>query len=160
MFDGFIKIQGIFGESTDKKYSGWIEILNYDFDVRQKVSSTASSVGGASTERVDFSVFSFAKQVDKASPLLALSCAAGTHIDTIFVDLCRSGGNKVRFMQYKFSNCMISSFTTSAEGGFPTDDVSFLYGKIEWSYSQQKRSSGWTAGNVATGWSLENNCKI
>jgi type VI secretion system secreted protein Hcp len=157
--DAFIRIDGIEGESTDDRYTGWIEISNYDFDVSQTVSQTASSVGGASAERADFSEFCFTKLLDKASPKISLACAGGTHIDNVVVELCRAGGDKVRFMQYKFTNCMISSFSTSAYGGFPEDEVDVVYGKVEWCYTQQKRAGGRAAGNVAAGWSLEKNCK-
>jgi type VI secretion system secreted protein Hcp len=158
-YDAFLKIHGIEGESTDSRHPGWIEILNYDLDIRQTVSRTAGSAGGAGAVRADFSVFGFTKLLDKASPKLALACAAGTHIDTITLELCRAGGDKVRFMQYTFSNCMLSCFATSADSGFPEDDVAFNYGKIQWCYTQQKRAGGWAAGNVAAAWSLEKNCR-
>ncbi len=160
MFDGFIRLDGIPGESSDDKHADWIEMIDYDLDISQTVSRTASSVGGASAERADFSEFCFTKLLDSASPKLALACADGTHIDTIEVELCRSGGDKVRFMQYRFTNCMISSFTTSADGDFPEDDVAFIYGKVEWRYTQQKRAGGGATGNLASGWSLERNCKV
>jgi type VI secretion system secreted protein Hcp len=156
-YDAFIKIQGIEGESTDAHHAGWIEIRNYDLNVSQKVSQTASSAGGGGAERADFSEFGFTKLLDKASPQLALACATGTHIKAIVVELCRAGGDKVRFMQYTFTNCMISSFNTSADGDFAEDDVGFVYGKVEWCYTRQKRAGGWAAGNVATAWSLEKN---
>jgi type VI secretion system secreted protein Hcp len=159
MFDGFMRIEGISGESSDEKHAGWIEIMDFDLDVSQTVNRLPSSLGGAGAECADFSEFCFTKLLDKASPKLALACAAGTHIDTIIVELCRSGGDKVRFMQYKFTNCMINSLITSADGDFPEDEVSFVYGKVEWCYTQQKRAGGWTSGNVAAGWSLEKNCK-
>jgi type VI secretion system secreted protein Hcp len=159
MFDGFIQIQGIEGESTDDKHPGWIEAIDFDLDIGQMVSRTASSAGGATAERADFSVFSFAKYLDKASPLLALACAAGTHIDKIVVELCRAGGEKVPFMRYEFANCMICSVSTSSDNGFPVDNVSFNYGAIKWAYTQQKRSGGYAAGQVAAGWSLEKNCR-
>jgi type VI secretion system secreted protein Hcp len=54
MFDGFVRIEGISGESTDDKHAGWIEITDFDLDVSQKVSRTASSAGGAGAERADF----------------------------------------------------------------------------------------------------------
>jgi type VI secretion system secreted protein Hcp len=158
-YNVFFKLDGIEGESTDQQHPGWIEILNYDLDVSQTVSRTASSAGGAAAERADFSVSGFTKRLDKASPMLALACAAGTHIDTITVDLCRAGGDKFRFMQCTFTNCIISSFNTSADGEFPEDDVAFNFNKIQWCYTQQNRAGGWAAGNVATGWSLEKNCR-
>ncbi len=158
-YDVFIKIQDIDGESMDARHVGWIEILSCDLNLRQKVSRTAGSVGGATAERADFAHFGFTKLLDKASPGLALACAAGTHIDTIVVEFCRAGGDNARFMQYTFTNCMISAFNTSGDGGFPEDDVSFAYGRVQWCYTQQNRAGGWSAGNVAGAWSLEKNCR-
>jgi type VI secretion system secreted protein Hcp len=66
------------------------------FFVAQKVSDTASSAGGASAERSDVSDFTITKLLDKSSPLLALACAEGRHIDTIAIELCRAG--KVNYM--------------------------------------------------------------
>lgn len=158
-YDAFIHIPDLDGESTDERHRGWIEMTQFEFNVQQKVSQTASSAGGATAERVDFSEFGFSKLMDKTSPLLALACAAGTHFGTIVVELCRAGGDKIPFMKYTFTNCIISAFNTSAEGDFPEDDVSFVYGKVEWCYTRQQRAGGWAAGNVAGAWSLEKNCR-
>ncbi len=159
-FDAFIKIDGVEGESTDDKHSGWIEALNYTTGVSQTVSATASSAGGASSERADFQDFTFSKQLDTASPKLALACADGSHIDKIIVELCRAGKEKVKFMEYKLTNCIVRNVATSGGGDFPSEEVSINYGKIEWSYAQQKRQGGGAAGNVAAGWDLEKNCKV
>lgn len=159
-FDAFIKIDGIEGESTDDKHAGWIEAISYDTGVSQRSSTTASSVGGASAERADFQDFSFTKQLDKASPKLALACADGTHIATILVEICRAGTDKIKFMEYKLTDCIVSGVSTSGGGEFPAESVSINYGKIEWAYSQQKRQGGGAAGNVAAGWDLEKNCKV
>lgn len=63
MFDAFIKIDGVEGESTDDKHSGWIEVIRYGMGVKQTVSTTASSAGGATAERVDFDSFAFSNMV-------------------------------------------------------------------------------------------------
>ncbi len=160
-FDAFIKIDGIEGESTDDKHSGWIEATNYNLGLSQAVSSTASSSGGASAERASFQDFSFTKDVDKASPLLALACADGTHINTITVELCRAGTDKVKFMEYKLTNCIISSVSNSGGGGdFPKESLTVNFGKINWAYTVQKREGGGASGNVASGWDLQKNCKM
>lgn len=159
-FDAFIKIDGIEGESTDEKHSGWIEAISYNCGVNQNASATASSAGGGSSERADFDKFTFAKQLDKASPKLAIACAAGTHLDSIVVEICRAGDDKVKYMEYKMTNCIISSVKTAGGGDFPSENVSIDFGKIEWSYSVQKRQGGGAAGNVAGGWDLQKNCKV
>jgi type VI secretion system secreted protein Hcp len=164
-FDTFIKIDGIEGESSDDKHAGWIEVTSFNTGLSQITSATASSVGGASAERADFHDFSFTKQLDKASPKLALACADGTHIDSIIVEICRAGTEKVKFMEYKMTNCIISGVSTSGGGkdsssDFPTENVNINYGKIEWAYTVQKRQGGGASGNVAGGWDLQKNCKV
>jgi type VI secretion system secreted protein Hcp len=159
-FDSFIKIDGIEGESTDDKHAGWIEMISFNPGLNQKTSATASSAGGGSSERADFQDFSFTKQLDKASPKLALACADGTHVDSIIVEICRAGTEKVKFMEYKMTNCIISGVDTTGGGDFPSENVSINYGKIEWSYTVQKRQGGGASGNVAGGWDLQKNCKV
>lgn len=160
-FDAFIKIAGIDGESSDDKHQGWIEISTFNSGLTQAVSSTASSSGGASAERANFHDFSFTKQLDIASPALALACADGTHIDEIVIELCRAGTEKVKFMEYKLTNCLVSGVTVQGAGAgeLPTESVSIDFGKISWAYTQQKRAGGGAAGNMATGWDLQKNCK-
>lgn len=159
-FDAFIKINGIEGESADAKHSGWIEVMSCDVKVSQNISDTASSAGGASTERTDLFDFGFVKQLDRASPKLALACADGTHINSIVIEFCRAGTEKIKFMEYKLTNCIISEVAMVAQGDFPAEKVKINYGKIEWSYTQQRRAGGGSSGNVATGWDKQKNCKI
>lgn len=166
-FDTFIKIDGIEGESTDDKHSGWIEVTSFNSGVSQRTSATASSSGGGSAERADFHDFSFTKQLDKATPKLALACADGSHIDSIIVEVCRAGTEKVKYMEIKMTNCIISGASISGGGkeksketDFPVENVSINFGKIEWAYTVQKRQGGGAAGNVAGGWDLQKNCKV
>jgi type VI secretion system secreted protein Hcp len=160
-FDAFIKIDGIEGESTDDKHPGWIEIQSFGSGHSQTVSKTASSVGGASAERADFHDFYFEKLLDKATPKLALASADGTHIDKITVELCRAGTDKLKYMEFIMTNCIISEYLVTGDGedSFPLETIGVNYGKIQWAYTQQKRSGGVAAGNIATGWDLQRNCK-
>jgi type VI secretion system secreted protein Hcp len=162
-FDAFLKIDGIPGESTDDKHKDWIEVLSYGLGIQQPASATASSSGGATAERANFQDFSITKALDKASPKLAQTCSDGTHIKQITLELCRAGGDKVKYMEYKLTNCILSSYhdggsSTGAEN-LPTETVAFNYGKIEWTYTQQKRADGSGGGQVAGGWDIEQNKK-
>ncbi len=160
MLDAFIRIDNIDGESTDDQHTGWIEVINYGLGVRQSVSSTASSAGGATVERTDFKSFHFTRPLDKASPKLALACAAGTHIDEILVELCRAGGEKIKYMTYTMRDCIINRVSTIGGGGFPMESVYVHYGQIQWAYTQQNRSGGGALGQVAAGWNLKKNCRL
>ena len=160
-FDAFLKIDGVPGESTDDKHKDWIEVLSYSTGVSQRSSGSASTAGGASAERADFQDFSIVKALDKASPKIALACAKGTHIKEVKLELCRAGGDKVKYMEYKLSNCIVSSYRPggSGHGGetLPLEEVSFNYGKVEWTYTQQKREDGSGGGQVAANWDLQAN---
>lgn len=158
MIDAYMKIDGIDGESTDEKHSGWIEVLGFDFCIAQKVSRTASTEGGASSERADFSEFTITKMLDKSSPLLAQACAEGRHIKSIVFELWRAG--KVKYMAYQLTNCMISAVSTYADGGFPEEKIAIDVGRFEIAYTQQDRSTGLSLGQVACGWDRTMNCRV
>jgi type VI secretion system secreted protein Hcp len=160
-FDAFLKIDGIPGESTDDKHKDWIEVLSYSCGVSQPASATASGSGGAGHQRADFQDFQIVKGLSKASPKIALACANGTPAATVTMELCRAGGEKLKYMEYKLTNAIISSVSEGGGGGGEvTESVSFSYGKIEWTYTQQKRADGSGGGQVAAGWDLEGNKKV
>ena len=160
-FDAFLRIDGINGESTDSTHRGGIELLDYELGVGQRASSPPGTAGGAAAERADFSELSFSKWADTSSPLLAVACASGMHIDRVTVELCRAGAGKVRFMEYEMKDCLISSFTTNGgEDDYPTDNVSIHYGSIIWRYTRQLPKGGLPSGCTAGGWNLRKNCKM
>jgi len=158
MIDAYLKIDGIQGESTDEKHAGWIEVLDYDFSIAQKVSRTASSAGGAGAERADFSEFTITKLLDKSSPLLAMACAEGRHIDSAVIELWRAG--KVKYMAYHFTDCLISAVSTHGDGGFPEEEIALNVGRFELIYTQQSRSGGQALGLVTAGWDRVRNCRV
>jgi len=163
--DAFLKIDGIPGESSDDREKNTIEILSFSSGVSQATTISKSSHGGGSSGRADFDDFHIVKALDKSSPKLALACADGTHIKEVVLSLYRSGGDKLKYMEYKLQNCIISSYQPSGSSGahdesIPLESISFNYGKIQWTYTQQKRGDGSGGGNVSAGWDLEQNKKI
>lgn len=163
-FDAFLKIEGIPGESTDDRHKDWIEVVSYNFSVTQRPSGSASSSGGASAERASFSDFCVVKALDKASPKLFEACATGRHIPSVTLELCRAGGDKLKYMEYKLTNVIISmnrpGGRSQSEESLPLEEISFNYGKIELAYTQQSRADGSGGGQVAAGWNLETNKKV
>lgn len=159
-FDTFLKIDAIPGESTDDKHKDWMEISSFSWGASQPASATASSAGGATAERANFEDVAVTKTYDKASPKLALACADGTHIKEITIEVCRAGGDKLKYMEFKLSNCIVSAISVHGSEGEPTESIRFNYGKIEWTYTKQKRSDGSGGGNVAAGWDRQANKKI
>ena len=60
-------------------------------------------------------------------------------------------------MVVKMEQVVISHVAPSGGGDFPIESVSFNYGTIKWTYTQQKRTDGSPGGNTAGGWSLVEN---
>ncbi len=160
-FDCFLKIEGVPGESSDDMHGDWIELLSFSHGVSQTSSGAASSGGGRSAERCDHSDFSVVKSLDKATPKLALACCDGTHIKEVKVELCRAGGDKQKYMEYLMTDVIVSSARPggSAGGGeaLPLEEVSFNYGKIEWTYTETDHKTGKPKGDVKANWDLTTN---
>jgi type VI secretion system secreted protein Hcp len=170
LVEGYMQIDGIPGESLDDKHKDWIEVLELGHEMVQPVSSTKSSVGGASTGRTQHGDFVFTKLVDKASPKLAEAVSNGKHLSKATLQMTRAGGSQVVFYEIKLEQVMISKVqlqhhnngssngtstsNSSAEPGFPTETVHLNYGKITWTYTQQKRSDGTGGGNVTANYDL------
>ncbi len=159
MFDAYLMIEGVPGESTATGFEGQIEILSYSHGITQSASMSASTAGGATTGRCNHSDFQISKELDKASAIIAQKCSDGSHIPSITLTLTRSGGGeKVPYMEYKLTKCIISSASIGgSQGAFPNESVTFNYGKIEWTYTQQKRDDGTGGGKTTGSWNLQTN---
>ena len=160
-FDAFVKISTIPGESTDDKHKDWIEILSFSCGVSQPSGGARSTGGAASSERANHQDMSITKILDKASPKLALACCKGEHISEVKLELCRATGDKQKYMEYKMSDVIISSYRPggSAQGGegLPLEEVSFNYGKIEWTYTETDHKTGKPKGDIKGNWDLTAN---
>jgi type VI secretion system secreted protein Hcp len=161
-FDAFLKISTLPGESTDEKHKDWIEVISYSHGVSQQATaSTRSGVGSGGSGRTDHQDFSITKTLDKASPKLALACCKGEHIPEETVNLCRPTGDKQVYMVYKLTDVIVSSAqvggSTKSDEARPSEQVSFNYGKIEWTYTATDHKTGKSAGDTKTNWSLTEN---
>jgi len=161
MFDCFIQIADVPGESHDHKHKDWIEVLSYGFGLHQSSSGSRSSGGAISAERVDFQDFTFTHSLDKASPKLALFCANGKHIPKIAVELCRNTENKELYMKYELEDAIITSVRSGGSARssetIPIEEVSFAFGKLTETYTETDHKTGKPKGNISFNWSLVEN---
>lgn len=163
-FDAYMKIDGIPGESTDDKHKDWIELVGFGHGLRQPASATASTAGGATAQRVNHEDFRIAKLLDKATPKINEACCTGKHLKDVVIEICRAGGDKLKYMEIRLEQVIVSAVKTasttpgvSKDDDFPCEEVTFNYGRIKWTYTQQKRSDGSGGGNVSAGWDLTTN---
>lgn len=159
MFDAYLKIEGVPGECSAAGFEGQIEVQSFSHGVSQSASLSASTAGGATMGRCTHQDFTITKMLDKATPLLAQKCSDGSHIPTVTLTLTRAGGgDRVPYMEYKLTRCIVSSVSIGGgTGSFPTEAVTFNYGKIEWTYTQQNPEKGTGGGKTTAIWNLQTN---
>ncbi|AVB17723.1 Hcp1 family type VI secretion system effector [Pseudomonas savastanoi pv. retacarpa] len=155
-FDAYLKIEGIPGEALDAQFKDWIEMEDFDVGASQSASATATSAGGATGGRARMSDLFFRKTVDKSTPKLHEACCSGKHFKEVTIAVNRAGTDKFKYLEIKLEEVIISSVSLNGngnvEGGFPTETVRLNYGRMQMTYTQQKRADGQSGGQVVGGW--------
>ena len=158
--DLFLKIDGIAGESTDARHTGEIEVLAFSWAEHQSVPSGGGG-GGSGVGKVQIGELHVVMRASKASPLLMLACAQGTHVKTAVLSSRRHGNaGQKDFLAIKLTVVSVTSYrigaTESGEDDLPTDQVSLAFGKIEFGYSPQKPDGSLAPAITAT-WDVKKN---
>jgi type VI secretion system secreted protein Hcp len=159
VIDAFLKVDGIAGESTDEKHVAEIEIVSFRHGVMQGPGSDPSTSGNLSAGRCEHHDFSVVKTMDIASAPLYAACCSGKHIPTITLSVHRAGGSKVKYFEVKLTDVLVSSINYMAAGNsgeLPNEEITFKYGRIDWTYTKTKLD-GSAAGNTVAFWDLKTN---
>jgi len=156
--DYFLKIDGVDSESTDSKHKNEIDVESFSWGATQTGASSARGAG-AGAGKVSMQDFHFVMKVNKASPILMLSCATGKHIKAATLTCRKAGGDQQEYMKVVMSDLLVSSYQTGGAGEIPTDQISLNFGKIEFEYKPQK-ADGTLDSPVKTGWDLKTNQKV
>ena len=156
----FLKIDGVQGESTDISHKDEIGVLSWSWGVSHPSGAGTGSGGGAG--KAAFQDFQFVTRVSKASPVLFLSCATGTHHkDATLSGVRTSAGSKsADFLKYKLSDVTLTSVQQSgSEDGVPVEQFSLNYSKIEVSYVPQS-ATGKVGAPIQAGFDVKANKKL
>lgn len=151
MFNTYLQIEPIKGESTDDKHKNWIEVLSFSHGLAQHGSGAISGGATRVAGKVDVQEFQITKRLDLSSPYLNKNCCLGKHLDKATIEICKSTGvNKEVFMKYTFENVLITSVNIGGGQGqeFPMESVSFSFGKIKWEYNHLDNKSGAKVANM------------
>ena len=122
---GFIKFDGIEGESMDKDYKGWSDLLSLveSSEVNKDSSSTRNQYETSQEVIV-------LKEIDKASPKLTESIVIGKAFPTVLINLCVEEKDNCS-LAYELINVRITSYSvTGSENNIPVEEISLNYEKI------------------------------
>ena len=127
---GYIKFDGIDGESVDKDHKDWINLLSFSDDSKIREDSVSTRY------QYDVSDIIVVKELDKSSPKLAESIAMGKVFPKVEIHL---DSGKETYYVYKLTNVMITSYTISGTNNeIPTEEFSLNYEKITISESSKE----------------------
>jgi type VI secretion system secreted protein Hcp len=159
--DYLLEIDGIKGESSDKKHKDTIEIESFSWGATN--TGSHSSGGGGGAGKVQFQDFHFTKHIDKSSPILFKRAATGEHIKKATLFVRKAGGEaQGDYLVITLSDVLVSSYQTKPDKdspSVPTDQVSLNFAKIEYSV-RPTLSDGKLGAPAAAGWDLKKNVKL
>lgn len=160
----FLKLEGIEGESLDKKHAKEIDVLAWSWGATKPASITSS---GITSGRLAFSDLHITKKVDKATPQLMLNCSLGKPIPTALLTCRRpSGSGAIEFYKLQASKVSVTSLSEGASTGSDvlTENVGFAFESITIDYFLIERTGTndyfyeWNlTENVGTGGVRSNN---
>ncbi len=150
----FLNVDGIPGESLDTKHDEWIDVISFSHGISLPTSTLTTRTTGGSTHEV----FTVVKELDKASPKLALACCNGSHITEIIIEVCRADTSD-KYMRYTLTDVIVVSISqnvsSQGEDARPIEEISLRYGRIDWSYTEIDPVTSAAKGNVEAYWDLE-----
>ena len=159
-FDGFLKIDGIKGESKDGKHKDEIDVLSFSYGVTQ--STSVATGGGLTAGKSTLNAFSFNQTYHKGSVPLFVYCATGKHIDKItFIARKSAGDVQLDYLKVDFEHCLVTSVQTmgGTENEIPGETVEVTYSKVTFLYKEQNEK-GAVASEVPGGYDQKSNKKV
>ena len=153
----FLKLDGIEGESQDNRHAKEMDVSAWSLGVTNPGTGHAGG-GGVGAGRATFTDLSVTKVLDKASPALLLAVATGRHIRTATLTVTSGGPRPIEYLTVQLEDVLVTSclLADPADPDRPVENVSFQYGKIRVSYTQQSATGG--VGTVSTfGWDVIRN---
>jgi len=122
---GFIKFDGIDGESTDKDHKGWIDLMSISENPSIASESTTARTRGETT----LGDVVVVKELDKSSPKLAESILMGKVFPKVEIHLTSSAGTI--YHTYELTNVMIINYSISGDADqLPMEEFSLNFEKL------------------------------
>ena len=138
---GYLKIGDIKGESLDANHEGWITLDSVSFS-RNSPSLTAARGQRQCTGSAGPGEMRVLRSIGRATPRIQQAARGAPPYNEIILD---DAPGTVDEVQYVLRNVRVSA--APAGGEVPTEEVTFTYQEIEWTYSSCG-GTGTAAGNV------------
>ncbi len=155
--DMFMEIDGVKGESKDKKFAGASDVLAWSWGVSNAGTSVPGGGGGAG--KASFQDLSWTQYIDSSIPPLFLGLAKGDHFDHATLSVRHAGVNPYVFLTIRFDDLLITSLSMGGSGGedrLTTNVTMMPLEKITLTY-WPKLNTGGQGTAIEAVWSLAEN---
>jgi type VI secretion system secreted protein Hcp len=115
VFDMFLKLDMIDGESKDSVHVNEIEVLAWSWGL--SYPGTTHLGGGLGEAKASFQDISITKYIDKSSPLLAERLATGAQITDAKLTVRTAGGEQVEYFIITMETVLVTSLSTGGGSG-------------------------------------------
>ena len=151
------------GETQDAHFKKMspppFEIQNWSFGAAN-ASTIGSATMGAGAGKASFEPFKVTKNIDRASPSLFKTCCVGGHYDELTLWVRKTGGAKEAsgdaYLEWKFKMAFVQNLAWTNADPLPTEDVTFVYGAIQFEYRPQS-ADGSVKPGTPVAWSQVQN---
>lgn len=129
----YLSLEGIEGEATAAGHENWIEVVAFDWGVYMEIAPIGTQMINRGL-RADFQDLVITKPIDKASPLLAVTCADGGSIGEAELVFYSDGSDDQPTGIVRLAGLQIRSVASesgSSSSG-PTEVVSLTFARVEW----------------------------
>lgn len=125
MFDYFLKIPGIQGESTNYHHQGQMELERFAW-------GEEPGHGMVQLREAEFTA-----PISKASPQLLLACAKGERFERAELSCCPQRYESPVIFKLTLSSVLVAGYEIVCEpGAVPKERVKLQYGKVECEYRE------------------------
>jgi len=159
LFDAFLKLDGISGESADAKHKGEIDLVSFGWGESNSFS-IGSATGGAGGGKMKFDEFKIVKKVDAATPPLLLACATGQHIKQGTLVVRKAGGVQLEFLKVTLNLLFVKDIQQqgSPQGDeIPLEEITMAAGSMQFQYQQQGPDGKAQGGPSLASWNVVTN---
>ncbi|MBT5927537.1 MAG: type VI secretion system tube protein Hcp [Verrucomicrobia bacterium] len=140
---GYIKFDGIEGESRATGHKGWSDIMSFSQGIHQPGGGKTGA-----TRRRSSAVFQdlvVVKELDKSSPKIAESVATGRVFPRVVLEMtARTDSGEITYYSYELTNALVKSYQISADNPnlLPVENFSLNFEEIKVTYTGLEFDSG------------------
>jgi type VI secretion system secreted protein Hcp len=144
--DSFIWFDGEHGNSADARHKDWFEIKELSLGT-ENPAAVGSATSGAGAGKAKFKEFTIKRMTDSASPsFFRQAVSSGRHFPTVKIEMRKAGGDPHEYVNYVFTDVMISRVNMSGSGAQgPEESITLIYGSMTVHYTKQTAGGEQTA---------------